>query len=1696
MNRSVPALLVALALAACGEKEEDPLREVEPEQVSVVHFEPDRAALVTQPIDVKFSQDLVGPSEVGIDVPAEDLLVIAPALSGRARWTSQDTLRFIPEESFAEGARYRVTLRPGVVGEGRVLSGPGVFEFPTRMFTVASIEVRPRPEAQTARVVIELTHPVRPAEASAAVAFRHRDGRTIPSRMLTVGVGKLMTFLIGPMSESLDRVLADVRIDASLRAASGGRPLEKSIVRPIPLVLDPVLAVESAEPFQTNERLGVRVRLNRSVDAPTIRNVLTVSPALELDVEAWHHTFEIRGAFEPGQTYTMALDAGVRSTDGFTLPERATFTVQMPSLAPALRLVRESGPVELRSVNVARVDVRVTKVWDDNVAHLLPYLARGSLPDSETFGPVVFRGQLETAGRTDEIVSTVVPYVDPMLRRAGLYLVEVVDTERLWVRATSWVFDDGLTLTAKVGASVVRAEVLSQSNLRPVYAAEVRVVSRTNRTLGTARTQPNGIVEIGVDTDAEDPPAWVMARRDTSFAYLPLPATRAVPKVDEEEGVRGRAHLFLDRSTFRAGETVRLGMIVRNDALDSAAAIPVLDVKDPLGERLEVERIERAVDGASVHEVELPVDAEQGRYDVRALDANGWAVGRASFWVDEAAPPRLAVDVRLDEATTGPRAPTFVVRGGYRLGQKPASGLVLRTRCRYREQPVEFARHQGFAFKAAQTRLLEVVEREVESRLDASGVGRRWCPAVRSAGATGPVWITLEAAVVEPGGRVVRDEASIVHRPTPHAIGARRAIGAGPAEVGKDAALEAIVVGPDGEPVSGIAFTATIRSLDGSAAPVAVKAVSSAEPVTIPYVTREPGRHRVEVETAGGASTSLLFWVVPDVGSNVPAPDGELVIVAPGSDVEVGGEASLIVWAPYEGQLDLTIERDRVLWRTKIDLDTNVSEVRVPVLPSYAPNAFAVARIVSGRRAAFAQAPLVVNTRQHRLVTQLTVPQRLTAQHELEVGLDVRDQDGKPVSANALVWIVDARRLDPRFDPPADPVEHFVGLQSLSLVTHDLSTLYDGLETELMKPRRQRRPRVEWSDAESSWSKIVRVDGSAKIPLRVPSMHGEARVAAVVFARERFGAASRMTTVKDPLRLRTHAPRLLRPGDELEMPLEIENGRDRAIEVNVDVRAAGPLKVIDGSKRVKVDADGAENIVVRLKVDEAVGDAKVAIRGTAGTSSSSVERRFVVAAARSSTIAGASLEVSRTSPLTLALPQAFVRGSAEASITIGPTPLYAHRSALDAVLAPSRDPELAPTYAVLALTFGYRLIEDGERRLREALDRFTAATGGREEWATTLYGLALFEAARSRAVDRAATERTYQRLYAIVTSPSPELDPRVRAVAHFVLALANRPDRKGLIELADAWDAADAPVEPHVRAILAGALMKAGMLTRGRRMLADPIPVTRGNEALLLAILADVHPFHPQVDELTRRLRARAPQGYWASREENALALVAIAMVSRRTAPDPQYWGSLLIEGGVEKRFNTKRTAIVEDRLDAWRDKSLSFEVTGAGTAYVGLSVRGTATGEPKPCAEGIEIAHKLRTIAGQTIEGAVPYGELVVGMITVRCTGPDDCGRVLVDARVAAGLEIEDPNLTGLGWLELGDARPRSEGSSSRVVYELDLSENEVAHAYYTARAIAVGSFDMPAVIAAGREGTDRRAVAAAARLSVRAASAAGTAR
>ena len=88
-----------------------------------------------------------------------------------------------------------------------------------------------------------------------------------------------------------------------------------------------------------------------------------------------------------------------------------------------------------------------------------------------------------------------------------------------------------------------------------------------------------------------------------------------------------------------------------------------------------------------------------------------------------------------------------------------------------------------------------------------------------------------------------------------------------------------------------------------------------------------------------------------------------------------------------------------------------------------------------------------------------------------------------------------------------------------------------------------------------------------------------------------------------------------------------------------------------------------------------------------------------------------------------------------------------------------------------------------------------------------------------------------------------------------------------------------------------------------------------------------------------------------------------------------------------------------------------------------------------------------------------------------------------LLDERVAAGLEIEDPHLTGLEWFVRGARRPRLVPRPDRLRFEVELDEGEAAYVYYGARAVSAGRFVLPALVAtSGR----LRAVSGASHLTV----------
>ena len=130
-------------------------------------------------------------------------------------------------------------------------------------------------------------------------------------------------------------------------------------------------------------------------------------------------------------------------------------------------------------------------------------------------------------------------------------------------------------------------------------------------------------------------------------------------------------------------------------------------------------------------------------------------------------------------------------------------------------------------------------------------------------------------------------------------------------------------------------------------------------------------------------------------------------------------------------------------------------------------------------------------------------------------------------------------------------------------------------------------------DALALFSASVATDtqGRANVPLTLPDNLTRYRIMAVAVAGDRhFGAGESSITARLPLMVRPSAPRFLNFGDELELPVVVQNQTDAPLQVDVAVRARNAELTKGQGRRIEVPAN--DRVEVRFPT-------KAAFAGTA-----------------------------------------------------------------------------------------------------------------------------------------------------------------------------------------------------------------------------------------------------------------------------------------------------------------------------------------------------------------------------------------------------------------------------------------------------------------------------------------------------------------
>lgn len=978
-----------------------------------------------------------------------------------------------------------------------------------------------------------------------------------------------------------------------------------------------------------------------------------------------------------GGRYRLTVRKGLRAADGTSLEREVALDLLVPDRAPSLAFAgrgtllpfRPGTGLPLESVNVERARLVLYRIGERNLLAQLEEGGFGQALDAwsegriaESAGERLFEGTVAIAARRNQKVVTLVPLESlvPALR-PGLYVAVASpagSAPEPWEgRASQWFTVSDIALTAARGADGLTVLARSLASAEPLAGVRLELLARNNEPLASLLTDARGVARIGAARlrgRGGNAPRLLVARRgeaELSFLELDRPPLDLV-----ELGVGGRAppgpldaFLWTERGVYRPGETVHLGVLLRDARAEAVADLPLtLKVVRPDG----VEAARRSLPGdplgASITRLEVAPDAFAGVWTVTAhAGSDGPPVGATSFVVEDFVPPRLELSLAPLAPRPDPAGPIGVrIEGRYLFGA-PAAGLEGEVELAVRPAEAPFPDLPGFAFGLAQESVLPEGVPAVAFTTDERGTATAELALGTAPPATRPLEAVIRARLLDVDGRPAQAETVVPLLAPGRLIGLRAAF-AGPLAEHSEAAFEVALVDPEGRPAgpARLAFELVAEEHDWAwferggrweFEPVVRDTVVGSGDLAVDAAGRgrllvpvQSGRYRIEVfEPEGRAATSLRFgagWWAAEPAADRPerlalavepagAPGRVRLRLEPAFDARV---ALLVADAAVRAVHELEVPKGGAVHELEVGpvgpggmhllaSAVSASGAVLPRLPVRAVGAAWLPGPLAERRLELAlEAPETIRPR-----STLTVKARLSAPPE----------EG-PVRV-VLAMVDDAILGLTRFAPP-DPVAHYLGRRALGIELRDLyGRLIDPAgEVGRVASGGDRRVALQLQGLDLRAFETVATmtgplepgpDGSLEARFEVPDLAGRLRLMAVAWSRTRVGAADRTVQVRPPLVAELSRPRFLAPGDVAELRLDLLLADAPPGTYEARLSTEGPL-AFDRTALVFRDVQPGRRRFAPLKLAAGAepGDGRIRL-ALAGPDGFRLERTFALA---------------------------------------------------------------------------------------------------------------------------------------------------------------------------------------------------------------------------------------------------------------------------------------------------------------------------------------------------------------------------------------------------------------------------------------------------------------------------------------------------
>ena len=784
---------------------------------------------------------------------------------------------------------------------------------------------------------------------------------------------------------------------------------------------------------------------------------------------------------------------------------------------------------------------------------------------------------------------------------------------------------------------------------KPVGGATVEILDYQLQVLKTLKTDANGMCEATF----KKKPFLMVAKSGEQRGYLKLDDGSALSlsafDISGEQVQKGlKGFIYGERGVWRPGDTLFLSFILEDKLNSLPKNHPVqFELWNPQGQVFR--RITKTSSLNGFYNFTTTTDKTSPTGNWTAMVKVGGVSFSKTIKVETVMPNRLKI--KLDFGTEKLSVAKKNVSGTLEvkwLHGAVAKNLNAKVEATLSPMVTTFKKYEEYHFDDAVRSFSTEAQTVFDDNINAEGKATIKPDLSVGTAAAGMLRAAFKIRVFEQGGAFSVDQFTLPYSPFTSYVGMKVPEGdkfSGMLETDTDHIIKVATVDSEGKPVSKKKLKVQVYkvgwrwwwdSYDGDLANYVgntYKQVFQEQTISTTngqgqfalHINRpEWGRFYVCItdEESGHRTGQTVYMDWPAwAGASPKGNDGATLLAfsADKKQYNVGEEVKLSIPSSGAGRALVSIESgSKVLKAYWVETQQGETPFKFPVTADMTPNVYVNVTLVQPHAQTlndlpirmYGVVPISVEDPKTHLNPVLTAPD--VWKPETNCALTVAEKDGKEMTYT--IAIVDDGLLDlTRFKTP-DPWSVFYAHEALGVKTWDMFDMvmgaYGAELTRILAIGGDGDLNKKGGNKANRFKPMVKFMGpfqlkkgqTAKHEFMMPQYVGSVRTMVIAGNEGAYGNTDKTIAVRMPLMVLGTLPRVVGPGEEVDLPVSVFAMEKQVKNVKVDIQANNMFTPVDGtSKSVSFNEVGDEVVNFKLKVNSMLGVGKVKIVATSGS---------------------------------------------------------------------------------------------------------------------------------------------------------------------------------------------------------------------------------------------------------------------------------------------------------------------------------------------------------------------------------------------------------------------------------------------------------------------------------------------------------------